>query len=353
MKISILTFAKGDNYGAVLQAYALGHVLQGMGYDVEYISLTWTTWIHSILSRITPLRKRFQNFRKKYLINFSKNCVSFQDLRDSVSDTDICIVGSDQVWNPDITTVRALYYFFDFVPYSIPRISYAASFGVDKWKWENLTPKVELLLKKFHSISVREDSGVAICKLTFDVHATKVLDPTLLLENYDNLLKKPLLENYVLGFKFVTSPEYYSLLNHVASDIEAAPLIMDMLPRNLRYTHFGNTSFFPSPEQWVTNVAYSKFVITDSFHCTAFSLIFKKNFMVILPKRLGKVQGRLYSLLKELGLENRIYTSIEDAKESNIWDSPINYDIIDKKLSDLRTESLKYLTQAISSAIKQ
>lgn len=353
MKISILTFAKGDNYGAVLQAYALGQVLRGLGYDVEYISLTWTTWVHSILSRITPLRKRFQNFRKNYLKNFSNNCTSFQDLKDSISNTDICIVGSDQVWNPDITTVRALHYFFDFVPCSIPRISYAASFGVDKWKWENLTSRVESLLKNFHAVSVREDSGVAICKSIFDVHATKVLDPTLLLENYNNLLREPLLHNYVLGFKFVTSPEYYSLLKHVAVNINASTLIMDMLPRNLRHTHIGETSFFPSPEQWVTNVAYSQFVITDSFHCTVFSLIFKKNFMVILPGKLGKVQDRLYSLLKELGLENRIFTSIEEAKKSNIWNSIINYDIVSQKLSKLRTESINYLIQSISTAIKQ
>lgn len=353
MKISILTFAKGDNYGAVLQAYALGHVLQNLGYDVEYISLTWTTWIHSILSRITPLRKRFQNFRKKYLINFSKKCVSFQDLKDSVSNTDICIVGSDQVWNPDITTIRALHYFFDFAPDSTPRISYAASFGVSKWKWDNLTNEVESLLKKFHSVSVREESGVAICKSTFNIHATKVLDPTLLLESYDNLLKKPLLENYVLGFKFITSPEYFSLLKHVAASINASPLIMDLLPRNLKETRIGKASFSPSPEQWVTNIAYSQFVITDSFHCTAFSLIFKKNFIVILPERLEKVQDRLYSLLEELGLENRIFTSIEEAKKSNIWNSSINYDIVNQKLSQLREESIKFLDKAISSAYSQ
>ena len=66
-KIAILTFSKGDNYGAVLQSYGLSEVLRRMGYDVEFIYLTWSTWRYAIISRLTPLKYRFESFRKKYL----------------------------------------------------------------------------------------------------------------------------------------------------------------------------------------------------------------------------------------------------------------------------------------------
>lgn len=351
-KISILTFSKGDNYGAVLQSYGLAEILRRMGYNVEFIHLTWSTWLHRILSSITPLKYRFESFRKKYLKQFSMECHSAADLSKVVKNSDLCIVGSDQVWNPDITTIRAKHYFFDFVPETIPVISYAASFGVDNWKWEDLKSDVSQLLKRFKAISVREDSGVKILADDFGIDAKKVLDPTLLLGDFSSLLvNKKKDNNYVLGFKFVTTPEYYNFIRFVAEELDCKGKIMDMFPRDIKLTSKLKRKYFLSPQQWITNIANARFVITDSFHTLAFSIIFKREFVIIPSSKLAKLQGRMVSLLKELGLEYRIFSSIEDARKSNIWNIPIDYSEVDKKLNKLRSESMEYLEKSLSALI--
>lgn len=142
-KIGILTFAKGDNYGAVLQAYALATVLREMRYEVEFFHLTWTTWRHDLATFITPLSKRFELFRKEYIGSFSKPCHTKDDLTEVSKGLDYCILGSDQIWNPAITTHRALRYFGDFLPDRIKRFSYAASFGYDSWCFPELTDDVK------------------------------------------------------------------------------------------------------------------------------------------------------------------------------------------------------------------
>lgn len=347
-KISILTFAKGDNYGAVLQAYGLATTLRRMGYDIEFIHFTWTTLVHEILSSITPLKYRFEYFRRKYLKSFSKKCHTPDDLTKAIENSDICIVGSDQVWNPDITTSRAKYYFFDFVPDSISCIAYAASFGVDQWKWPELQDDVKGLLDRFKYVSVREASGIKICKDVFNVKARQVLDPTLLLGEFNDMLLKTKKRNYVLGFKFVTSPEYYAILEHVAKKLNSKPLVMDLFPRDLKYTLRVSASYFSSPERWVTNIAYSQFVITDSFHCMVFAILFKRDFLVIPSSRLKSVQGRMSSLLDLLGLSDRIFPTIEDAYNSSIWSIPIDYNKVEAKLSVLRKESISFLEEALS-----
>ena len=352
-KISILTFSKGDNYGAVLQSYGLAEVLRRMGYNVEFIYLTWSTCFHRILSNITPLKYRFEGFRKKYLKQFSLECHSAADLSKAVKKSDLCIVGSDQVWNPDITTIRAKHYFFDFVPETIPVISYAASFGVDNWKWNDLKADVSQLLKRFSAISVREDSGIRILADDFGICAKKVLDPTLLLGDFSSLLlnNSEKDDNYVLGFKFVTSPEYYDFIRFVAGELDCVGAIMDMFPRDIKLTSGLKRKYFLSPQQWITNIANARFVITDSFHTLAFSLIFKRNFAIIPSSKLAKLQGRMVSLLKELGLEYRIFSSIEEARRSNVWNISIDYDEIDKKLNELRIESMEYLEKSLSTLI--
>ena len=349
-KISILTFSKGDNYGAVLQAYSLAEVLRRMGHEVEFIYLTWTNWKEAIITHLTPLGSRYEKFRKRYLRNFSKRCYNADDLREVTKDSDVCIVGSDQVWNPDITTIRSKYYFFDFLPENIKRISYAASFGVNEWKWKDLSSDVKALLSKFDAVSVRERSGVEICKKEFEVDACQVLDPTLLLGNFDEFFKKEKDYNgYVLGFKYATSPAYYRIMTAIAEKLNVGIKIVAKLSKITdKETRRLNPVFLPAPERWINEIANSRFVITDSFHFLAFALIFKKDFIVFpTSENNRKLQGRLYSLLESLGLTDRIFYSMEEVMESKVWERPINYDEVDKRLSALRKESLDFLVNAL------
>ena len=184
MKISILTFSKESNFGANLQCYALCKVLQGMGHQVDIIDIQLPkikfSWYTTLLQ--IPQDILFFLFRKKHLNYFTKKYKTADQLQKGQHKSDLYIVGSDQVWNPDITKRLApLVYFFSFLPDDVRRISYAASFGKESWQSPTLTDKVKMLLHKFNAVGVREQTGVSICKDTFGIDARLVADPTLLL----------------------------------------------------------------------------------------------------------------------------------------------------------------------------
>ncbi len=346
-KVSILTFSKGDNYGAVLQAYALGEVVKGLGYEVEYISLTWTTFRYYFTSRLTPLRSIFEKFRKKYLVNFSKSCKSREDLCKAVEDSVLCIVGSDQVWNPEITGSRWPYYFFDFLPEDMPRISYAASFGTETWNHPDIAADVKRLLSKFNKVSVREDSGAAICKNLFDTEADIVADPTILLGNFDRLLQKPGHKDSIVGFMFSPSRSYYNLLDTIREKSGKKVLVMDLPSRHSTFDLFKfNISPFTSVPVWITNIANASVVVTDSFHCLAFSILFHRDFLFIANNK--KLSGRAKSLTSQLGIEGRIFDNPIDAIEKYKDLAPIDYSKAEKKLCGMREKSMAFLESALA-----
>ena len=144
MVISILSFPREINYGAVLQCYALCKILQDMGHKINIIDLRLRRhpmqW-YSILIRI-PMFFFFYRFRRKHLNYFTRHFKSLNELRHYCPQSDLFIVGSDQVWNPEITKRSdPLYFFFSFLPRGVRRISYAASFGTDNWKYPEITDK--------------------------------------------------------------------------------------------------------------------------------------------------------------------------------------------------------------------
>lgn len=346
-KISILTFSKGDSYGAVLQSYALYKVLVSMGYDVEFISYTWSTIKYRIFSTITPLRRRFNTFRKQYIPQHTKPCHTKEDLIQAVKDSDLCIVGSDQVWNLDITGNRFLHYFFDFVPNNIPRVSYAASFGQKHWIWHDKTEEIKQLLCKFNFISVREVSGVNILKETFQRDSVHVLDPTLVLGNFNPLLEKPKNKDRIVGFMFHPSKSYYDCLKYLKNAMSSDVLIMDRPTKKTLYSFFQyKVSPCTSVNEWITNIAYSKYIITDSFHCMVFSIIFQRQFVFIATNT--QLEDRAKSLLDSLGIGYRFFANIIDFQYKYDSITPINYVNVTKSLSSLRETSIHFLETALN-----
>lgn len=349
IKTGILTFAKGDNYGAVLQAYSLAESLRKMGHEVIFLNMTWSTWKKDVASVLTPLSRRFEAFRQEHLKSFSEPCHTKEDLAKASEGLDFCIVGSDQVWNPSITTHRALRYFLDFLPDSVQRVSYAASFGYDTWRFPDLTRQVSSLLSRFKSVSVREDEGVSICENVFGLKAEKVADPTILLGDFSALMEKPKFADTVMGFIYSPTEEYYNLMKQAAAKLDCRPVLMEFV---LKFRHKSRFSLkrcrFPSPQTWVTNIANARFVVTDSFHCTVFAILHHRDFAVI-PSN-SALQGRMLSLLRELGLEDRLFPSCEAAKKSKIWERPIDYRNVDEKIETIRKASLDFLRSALFSA---
>ncbi len=351
--VQILTFARGDNYGAVLQSYALAEVLRRMGLDVQFLSLRKRrTWRYAIISSLTPLKYRFNSFRRRYLRDFTRPAATAAELREASAKAACCIVGSDQVWNPDITSVRTPFYFFSFLPEGKPRISYAASFGTDKWCYPDLIPEVTGWLREFKAVSVREKAGVEICRDTFGIEAVRVLDPTLLLGDFKQLLRKPSYRDYIVGFMFNPSQGYYNSLERLRQLTGRKVVLMDLPRRQMGSGMFRfSLSPFSSVEGWVTNVANASYVVTDSFHITAFSILFHKEFFYVVNN--PRLLSRVTTLLDTLGITGIVFESpeaFEHYLESGAFADrrPIDYESVERELTRQRAISMDFLRNALS-----
>lgn len=347
MKISILTFSKELNNGAVLQCYALCLFLKSLGHNVSVIDIQLRS-CKSFKSKVLDIYQwfLFRKFYKKY-IPFSKKVKRISDLKLVNTDSDLFIVGSDQVWNPDITRrLSPEVYFFNFLPDNVKRISYAASFGTDVWKWEAIKDNIKELLHKFAYISVRERSGVDICKVSFGVDATYVCDPTILLENYDEICgmyDTSKQNNDLLYFKIIRN-------NRLEEDVLSFAIQKGMTAHSIRDRRkkkgFKYTPYTTVP-MWLNLIRYSSFVVTDSFHATVFCILFHKQFLA-LPSQPDR-SSRHLDLLTELGLKSRFCSRIDRAMDALEFchSTPIDYNIVDERLNSLRKHSINYLLKAI------
>ena len=183
MNVGIVTFHSANNYGAVLQCYALASTLKSVdSVDVNIIDLPLhgksNSWRSTLRNKI--LSQSFSTFRREFLPSVVGRS----------SKQSLYIFGSDQVWNPQITKAHTDLFFGSWVDSSIPKISYAASFGLSSWKFPEHKGLAKKLLKTYKAVGVRESSGVDICKDEFSVIAEQVIDPTLLLTDYDSVFKK-------------------------------------------------------------------------------------------------------------------------------------------------------------------
>ncbi|WP_304301032.1 polysaccharide pyruvyl transferase family protein [Phocaeicola plebeius] len=385
MKVAILTFSKTTNYGAALQCYALSSFIQNAGHEViifnapldseEAINVSLIRLIcrkvKKTLKKIILSNKQsnsefvrysrsekekkedifwdkqvrllFESFSQTYLPPFTKELKNEQDFKEQYPQADLYIVGSDQVWNLSITQSQKKIFFFSFLK-DEARISYAASFG-GSTQWSG-TPKetqeINQLLKKFKGISVRENSGISILHDIFHLNGVEVLDPTLLLSSieYDKLAEKSNLEasQDLYAYKFIINDIWLETLKFISEETESK------LRMDCETIQLPNVPFNPalSIEGWLKLIKTAKFVVTDSFHCTVFCILFKKQF-IVSPSYSGG-EGRMLSFLKKLGLEDRFYYTTKDIrKNAKAWKTPIDYDKVYQKLNYHKEQSRKYL----------
>lgn len=361
MKIGILTYHHALNYGAVLQCYALIKQLKIMGYAPIVINLyRRPNILFSTLGKIKRLlngqticlQPGWSEFRKhadklllpktKYLSPSSVNNFDF-------SSFDAIIVGSDQIWR-DSEKSLGNGFFLDFLQSNLKtkRISYAASFGKNTWEDEcKRTKKVAELLSLFDHVSVREKSGVCICNNIFNIDAKQVLDPTLLIEQkvYNELIfniKSDINQEYVisyyLGENCENNVDFTSRWSH-----ELGYKYKDLYTLG-KYDDKSNPGLHVTPEEWLVSIAKAKYVITNSFHATVFSILFHKQFLVVDLPSGGST--RLHDLLDSLGLNERFIKSIDDISIEKI-NKPILYDRVDGVLDTLRKHSINFLHQAL------
>lgn len=346
MKISILTFSKETNYGANLQCYALCKTLQSMGHNVNIIDIQLSKIKASFISRIIRLPEKvfFKNFRKKHLDIFTRKYKNVDDLKQNPPKSDLFIVGSDQVWNPQLTQrLDPLVYFFSFLPEGARRISYAASFGHAEWQNPELTDEVKSLLGKFEAISVREDTAVDICHDVFGAEAVRVADPTLLLTSYDELCgvyDQRRETNELLYFPFVKDEEEQAIIADFAKKHGLKAVAMMSFHR---YPGFVRRTLV-SLRVWLNSIRYARIVVSQSFHCMVFCILFHKRFVAVPLK--GK-QTRQKNLLSQLGLEDHICEDKTKLRETleRILNKDIDYQKVEKKIEEVRKQARDFLCE--------
>ena len=350
MKVALLTIWHEKNYGAELQAYATIKILQDLGHKVEMINIRLSDCrkgnlkqkIYNIICNFTPGHRKFSNFWNKY-IPVTRRYKTVEQLQKDPPKADMYIVGSDQVWNPELTKEFTLLYFLNFAEPSTRRISFASSFGSTTWKYPELKQQVEQLLKKFSYLTCREKSGVELLKKEFGIESTNVVDPTLVLGNYTDLVptiqQKDTLVYYPLG----TDLELEKNAIKLANDLNLIPIKNNdrtILPGGLEWNRVGI-------EEWIKNIAESNFVLTRSFHGLVFSLLFHRQFAIIASPN-GR-NNRITDLLYLLGLSERFFDVFESLYKSKPWSVQINYEEVDKKLDRLRKDSINELKTALNS----
>ena len=320
MKIGIITLPITNNYGAILQTYALQICLKRIG--LQAVLIDYTPRSKSVIKRVLSLiKKKFfpSQLRKKNHF-FDENITTtgiVERLSPKVirqNKIDMVVVGSDQVWRPKyIYRIEDMY--LDFLKnFSIKRIAYAASFGVDVWEYTpKQTVKCAKLARMFDAISVREESGVNLCQEHLGVDATWVLDPTLLLckDDYCDVCK----DIPVSKKKFLAA---YILDKNDAVRTQCESIAAEQ-GFSLKFFEAGTSATLSIPE-WLAMFRDASYVITDSFHGTVFSIIFGKKFKCLYNKSRGS--ARFDSLLK-------LYES--------------------GKLDEMREFSLKWLRKALKN----
>ena len=353
-KIGILTFQfpENRNFGASLQTYACLNLMKKFEKDVKIINYYLMDYNYSLKGRVilNLESKNFIEYNKKFL-QVTRKIKSKENLNFLNKEFDIFVVGSDQVWRVIWFKNVAKHYFFDFVNNDKKKIAYAASFGVDYWEGDkNLTNEIKPLIKKIDYISVREESGIDICKDTFGVDdAVCVLDPTLMIsrEDYQPILndwkdkshlKKKYIAHMLLDDTEELKKESQNIANYLKADINH---IKGKEKKFLWKKYFS----YNKVSQWLTYLKDAELVITDSFHCTVFSIIFHKKFVVVANPMRGV--ARLETLLSKVGLEDRFFTDIKDVMKSGILDKEINYDEVEKKLAIHRKYSMDFLKKAL------
>lgn len=359
MKIGILTYhhPENRNYGAMLQLYALYNVIQSLGHQPYVINYIFPQRRgKSIKEKVKTVLIRwvstypFSSFSSKFLKNKTK-AVDKTNIAELNNDLDVFIVGSDQVWRysyvPDIQN-----FFLDFVDSRHKKISYAASFGKEEFDEApaSIIENVPQLLSRFDSVSVRELSGIKICK-GFGVDSIQVLDPVFLLNyaNYNQLLStKQTKPNENTIVKMFLDEIYDKQLTKSVDDVIdrfATAHLFKTIDLNGKRFLFTNIFIKLSISSWLQQIKGGDIIITDSFHCVAFCIIFKKKF-ICLPNYTRGV-SRLQSLLKQLNLEAHICKELSEEKIQYYIQKDIDYNQVAEKMEALKLGSINFLKNAI------
>ncbi len=347
MKVAIVTLVGDFNYGNRLQNYALQEVLKSLGVEVLTVdnpSISITQCLRERLVERVNGKRQLKSFgdlrREKSLRNFTRQYIHMAKADITSYDFDYFVVGSDQVWNPSFwekntECYSAQRYLLENVEAS-KRVSYAASFGIDKLNdfWVKVFQKE---LSVFHAISVREVSGAKIVDDLCGKKAEVVLDPTLVLskEKWNQMAVDVQEDPYILAFFLgEIAQQKYEYIDEISR--KNGYKIINMSDKK-------NCYYGCSPEKFLGLIKSAKLVLTDSFHATVFSLIFHTPFLHLTREQNNycKMSGRLETLLSMVDMTNRF----DNVKLDNPFSC--EFDNVDLVIDEKRKKSVYFLRNAL------
>lgn len=370
--IGLLSFHESSSYGAILQCYALQTAVEERGLKCEFIdykrqpvstSQLGGSWKYKIkrycLNGIatvkqavlkSELRKKsaaFDAFKKQNLHVSTQSYHTFEDLRDASLSYDAVIVGSDQVWNPVTTGDNLKIYGLGFLPEGVKRISYAASIGLGQLT-ANQEKQLEECVGNLDYYSCREQIGAELLSGVLGKEIEHVLDPTFLLDQekwrvVEKKVKTP--QKYVLAYLLGSMSYERELAKKIAEELGAGLLIVRESPKDMFSAHgIGGLG----PDEMLYLIDHAEYVVTDSFHGTALSINFRKNFLCCNRRGYEKATSyasRLTNLLHTLGLEaSQANEGDWREKAGKITD----YHDAEQKIEEMIIRSNNYLDSALS-----
>lgn len=329
-KVGILTlYYNNRNYGGLLQAYALTRTINEIGFPCEQICrkfgnvggsgkrrikirniIKYTRTLVNLLknrfyAKITRKRDAAM-YRFRDIIPHSKTVYRSCEMEACLKDYDVFITGSDQVWNMDWYRKE---YFLDFVPENITKLSYAASMP-NVYITDEQKEIVKQHLESFDAISVREEETTKFLRKLTGKDVVQVLDPTLLLDKlqWDDICSNRIIEGdyifcYFLGTEKAGRKQAKRFAKKLNYKIVTLPHLVEFCKNDL---FFADVNLYDiSPKQFISLIKHAKYVITDSFHAAVFSTIYKTKYFVFDRTDIGKMSGRITTLLSLTGNEFR------------------------------------------------
>lgn len=366
MKIALITRHAITNYGSLLQAFATQKVIENLGHECEIIDYIRNDesyknnektllknkpeWNNNLFKKFLYLLirqpesviagKKFEQERKQYL-NLTKRYVTIEQLKGDKPKADIYMTGSDQVWGPMGNGSYDESYCLSFTDTDDKRIAYAASFGRTNMNSEVIS-FFKQWLQRYNFVTVREESAFEILQ-KIGIQSKKVIDPTLLLDNtFWKKYMKPtnIRKDYILVYQLHNDKRVGQYAQKVAN-IMNLPLIRVSSSFH-QITREGKFVWCPEVGKFLTYIKNAKFMITDSFHGTAFAINFNVPFVEVLPN--NKTGTRNINILKMLNLSDRI---LENDNDFSLIYKDLDYFDVNKTLGYKRIESIEILKEML------
>lgn len=366
MKVELITLHRITNYGSLLQTYATQTAIERIGHELEVLDFVpdgmtfkracWPNNNSPIWKKVMKFLPLFainliqfndtNRFLSKYIHVSKKRYGCYGEIVQDIPEADAYVSGSDQVWNTQNNNPKADLnaYYLGFVPEGKKRIAYAGSFGKNVF-----TDEEQAIIKnhifKYDCISVREDDGLKILEQFGCTDGIHVVDPTLLLtgEEWKNFAlsstkPKP-------GYVFVYNLNRNSLIKEIAKKLaKDKGLRIVNFADSLDFITGAENRVFNTALDFINHIAHADYVVTDSFHGTAFSINLNRQFITVKAPRYN---SRIESILRLSGLlDSRLVSSLDEAVK--VADRSIKYVTVNEKIGKAREKSYKYLQESLN-----